>query len=241
MDDRLIDNVYKFQPLGHYTFKQRLIIRLMGRMAYFVLSILGKTLRYEFVDKLSLDEALVKYPNAILSVWHESLTGGAYYLRNRGFVVLTSKSRDPEFAARCGVMLGYGIIRGSSSRRAATAMKELIEVASQGLPTLFTVDGPRGPRHIAKPGAVMLAMITGNPIIPGAIYPVSSWQTKSWDKHKIPKPFSRVILSYGEHIYISRDASPDEIKQKCQELEQAIEMLTAKCAEVAKATEKQKR
>lgn len=240
MDDRLIDNVYKFQPLGHYSFKQRVIIRLMGRMAYFVLSILGKTLRYEFVDKLTLDEAFVKYPNAILSVWHDSLTSGAYYLRNRGFVVLTSKSRDPEFAARCGIMLGYGIIRGSSSRRAVIAMKELIEVANQGLPTLFTLDGPRGPRHIAKPGAVMLSMITGNPIIPGAIYPVSKWQTKSWDKHNIPKPFSRVILTYGEPIYVSRNASPDEIEQKCKELQQAIETLTAKCAEVAQAAGKQK-
>ncbi|MEQ1922010.1 MAG: lysophospholipid acyltransferase family protein [Pyrinomonadaceae bacterium] len=202
-------------------------------MAYFVLSLLGKSLRYEFVGKLTVDEAIAEYPNAIVGIWHDNLTSGAYYVRNKGFVVLTSKSRDPEFAARCAIMLGYGIIRGSSSRRARTAMKELIKVASQGLPTLFTVDGPRGPYHVAKPGPVMLSKITGNPIIPAAIFPVNAWQTKSWDKHKIPKPFSRVIGTYGEPIYVSRDAGPDEIEQKRRELQQAIEMLTAKCAATA--------
>ncbi len=233
MDDRLIDSIYKFQPLGHYTFKQRTMIRLLGRTAYFVFSLLGRSLRYELVGKLTLDQVFAKYPNAIVGIWHDNLTSGAYYLRNKGFVVLTSKSRDPEFAARCAIMLGYGIIRGSSSRRAALAMKELIEVASQGLPTLFTVDGPRGPYHVAKPGAVLLSKITGNPIIPAAIYPVNAWQTKSWDKHNIPKPFSRVIVAYGEPIYVSQDAGPDEIERKCRELQQAIEMLTAKGAATA--------
>src|SRR5205814_1528691 len=118
--------------------------------------------------------------------------------RKRGIVVLTSKSFDGEYIARFIQRFGYGAIRGSSSRGGSRAIVEMIKAMRRGLPTAFTVDGPRGPKYEVKAGPVFLAKKTGNPIMPFVIEPRSCWTTRSWDKMHNPKPFTRALTIIGE-------------------------------------------
>jgi lysophospholipid acyltransferase (LPLAT)-like uncharacterized protein len=89
-----------------------------------------------------------------------------YFWQRRAIVVMTSRSFDGEYIARFIQRFGYGAARGSSSRGATGAVVEMVRLMRAGCATAFTIDGPRGPRYVAKMGAVLLAKKTGNPILP---------------------------------------------------------------------------
>ena len=89
----------------------------------------------------------------------------------------------------------------------------------------FTVDGPRGPRYIAKPGPIWLASKSGAAVFPFSISAQKRWVLSSWDHFQIPKPFSRVVVLMGSPIYVSADASADDLDAKQRELQQALEEL----------------
>lgn len=132
-----------------------------------------------------------------------------WYLRHRGLAVLTSKSKDGEYIARFLTRFGFGAIRGSSSRGGVRGLVEMIRLMREGVPMAFTVDGPRGPRYVAKSGPAMLAKKTGNPILPFVIECSSYWTINSWDKLQIPKPFAKARVIYGDPIFVP-DGDDDE-------------------------------
>jgi lysophospholipid acyltransferase (LPLAT)-like uncharacterized protein len=90
----------------------------------------------------------------------------------------------------------------------------------------FTVDGPRGPRYEAKPGPVMLAKKSGNPILPFVIEPRKYWTVNSWDRMQIPKPFSKALIIIGEPIHVDADADDAEIESKMQDLKRSLDEMT---------------
>ena len=92
---------------------------------------------------------------------HGRIFPATYYWRNRGIVVMTSKNHDGEAIAQCIQRFGYGAARGSSSRGGLRALAEMIRFVRNGRDTAFTIDGPRGPRYVAKQGPVLLALKTG--------------------------------------------------------------------------------
>lgn len=85
------------------------------------------------------------------------------------------------------------------------AKDEMIDMLQQGLPGALTVDGPRGPACIVKPGIIEIARITGLPIVPYTPLAVRSWRFRSWDAFRLPKPFSRIDIHYGAPLHIPRD------------------------------------
>jgi lysophospholipid acyltransferase (LPLAT)-like uncharacterized protein len=96
----------------------------------------------------------------------------------------------------------------------------------QGLATAFTIDGPKGPRHVAKSGACLLAKKTGHPILPFSVEAEKFWTVRSWDKLQIPKFFSRARVFYGEPVYVAKDAGDDEIEMKRAELQAKLDELS---------------
>ncbi|MEO7538777.1 MAG: lysophospholipid acyltransferase family protein, partial [Pyrinomonadaceae bacterium] len=130
-----------------------------------------------------------------------------------------------EYIARFIQRFGYGAIRGSSSRGGARALVQMIKWMRGGHAMAFTVDGPRGPRYEAKPGPLILAKKTGNPIMPFVIEPKRYWQIKSWDKMQIPVPFTRALLVIGEPIYVHANADDAEIASKLRELQNELDRL----------------
>ena len=220
------DKVYQFASLADYTLKQRILIRLADLTFYILIKTFGSFTRYELLgaEHLAAIEAVGKIP--VLSLWHDRVFLGTYFWRNRGFVVMTSRSFDGEYIARFIQRFGFGAIRGSSSRGGVSALTGMVRSMRDGYPMAFTVDGPRGPRYEAKPGPVILAKKTGNPILPFVIEPYRYWTVKSWDKMQIPRPFTRALAIIGEPIYVDKDADRTEVDRKQMELQRSLDDLT---------------
>ena len=117
---------------------------------------------------------------------------------------------------------GYQQARGLTSRGGGRALLQLIREMAEGRPTAFTVDGPRGPAYQAQPGAVWLAKVTGNPIVPFHVEAAPCWTLRSWDRAQIPKPWSRVAIVIGAPLDVAADADDEAMEVKRVEFERSL-------------------
>jgi len=220
-----IQQVFKPADLGNYSLKQRFLIRLADWAFYLLINFIGKTVKFE-IEGLENYEAIEgegKLP--IICFWHNRIFLGTYFHRNRKIVVITSQSFDGEYIARFIQRFGYGAVRGSSTRGGVGALVEMIRLMKNGLATSFSIDGPKGPRYVAKSGACLLAKKTGNPILPLSVEAKKFWTINSWDKLQIPKPFTRAKVFYAEPISVAKDANDEEIEKKREELQNKLDEL----------------
>lgn len=220
-----IKEVYRHAPLANYSFKEKFMIRAADRAFYFLINLIGKTIRFETVgwENFEAIENAGKIP--IYTFWHNRIFSGTYFFRNRKIVVITSQSFDGEYIARFIQRFGYGAVRGSSTRGGASALVEMIRLMRKGLPMAFTIDGPKGPRYVAKIGACLLAKKTGNPLMPFVVETEKYWEIKSWDRLQIPKPFTRARVIIAPPIYVSAEVDDDELENKRTELQNALDEL----------------
>jgi lysophospholipid acyltransferase (LPLAT)-like uncharacterized protein len=158
----------------------------------------------------------------IMAFWHGRVLTATYFFRRRGIVVMISENFDGEWIARIIEQFGFRTSRGSSSRGGQRALLQLKREMERGRPAGFAVDGPRGPARTAQPGAVWLAKLTGNPVVPFHMEASSYWSLKSWDRTQIPKPFATVALSVGAPIEVPRNADEAVIEEKRVEVERAL-------------------
>src|SRR5207245_11430623 len=142
----------------------RIKVWLIGWIGFFVVGIIVRTMRWQSVVDSYLDEIYKSGNRAIFTFWHGRIFPATYYWRNRGIVVMTSMNLDGEAIAQCIQRFGYGAARGSSSGGGMRALVELAQLIRQARDAAFTIDGPRGPRYIAKPGHAMPPGKTGAPI-----------------------------------------------------------------------------
>ncbi len=145
------------------------------------------------------------------------------HLKGYKYCGIVSASRDGEILTRVLTRLGFKIVRGSSSRGGARAMIGLKKLFENGYHAAFPVDGPRGPLHVVKPGAVYLAKKTGAPLLPltSSAKPAHIF-SKAWDKFIFPYPFSRGVIAYGEPIYLDSDLSEEAVKRDCIMLQEEL-------------------
>ena len=199
--------------------------RWLIALAYFVQQLWARTLRYEFDDRGNF---LTKSPNerVIGALWHNRLFAWPHlarrYVPERPAVALISASRDGDLLAEFVRRYGFGVVRGSSSRRGASAMLQLADVLAAGRDLAITPDGPRGPAYRLGPGIVYLAQKTGVPILPTSFEYASCWRLKSWDRFMIPKPFSRVRVIFGELQHARATATDEEFEAERLRLESAM-------------------
>ena len=102
-------------------------------------------------------------------------------------------------------------------------MWALAKAVERGNPAVFTADGPRGPIYKVKPGAIKLAQLTGHSIGIFYAHPEKAWILRSWDRFLIPKPFSRVAISWGRHVEVPQTGDPQMLEAKRHEVEEALE------------------
>ncbi len=220
-----IQQVFKPADLAHYSLKQRFLIRLADRAFYLLINFIGKTVKFEIegLENYEAVERAGKLP--IICFWHNRIFLGTFFHRNRRIVVITSQSFDGEYIARFIQRFGYGAVRGSSTRGGVGALVEMIRLMKNGLATSFSIDGPKGPRYVAKSGACLLAKKTGNPMLPLSVESEKFWTINSWDKLQIPKPFTRAKVFYAEPIFVAKDANDEEIEKKREELQNKLDEL----------------
>ena len=222
-----IEKSYKAADLSAYPFGKRLLIHLADRAFYLLIKFIGKTIKYDVSGWENFERIEKSGKIPIYSFWHNRIFAGTYFFRERGIVIITSQSFDGEYIARFIQRFGYGAVRGSSTRGGVGALVEMIRLMKKGLPMGFSVDGPRGPKYVAKTGAVLLAKKTGNPLMPFVFECEKYWTLNNWDKLQIPKPFTRAKLFIGEPIDVSKDANEAEIENKRAELQSKLDELTA--------------
>lgn len=153
----------------------------------------------------------------IYAFWHNRILGitaafrRCYPSGRRGVLVLTSASRDGMWLGEVASRLGMGAVRGSSSRRGATAMRELLERVAEGYDIAITPDGPRGPVYQAGPGLAYLAAKARIPIVPVTARFHRAWRLKTWDRFTIPKPFSKMEVTIGHSVFLEAKTSEEDL------------------------------
>jgi lysophospholipid acyltransferase (LPLAT)-like uncharacterized protein len=223
--DEKIQQVFKPAALNAYSFKERLLIRAAAWTFFVLINLIGRTVRFETDGAQYLEAVERAGKTPIYAVWHDRIFLGTYYLKNRRIVVITSQSFDGEYIARFLTRFGFGTARGSSTRGGVGALVEMIRLMKKGLATAFTIDGPKGPRYVAKSGACLLAKKTGNPILPFSVEAERFWTINSWDKLQIPKPFTRARFFYAEPVFVTPDATDENIEESRVELQKRLDEL----------------
>jgi hypothetical protein len=203
-----------------------LTLHLVPRIGSVFIRILGATWRLHFYDEPPLEELRGRSPGIIYAFWHGRFLPLSYTHRNRSIHVLASEHRDGELMGRIISRLGFGHVRGSSTRGGARAIMRLSEKVREGYDLGLTVDGPKGPKYVVKSGAVEIAKLTGAAIVPITTASSSHFTFSSWDEFQIPKPFAHVIVCHGEPILVPRNAGMDEVEEKRLVLEKTLKTIT---------------
>ena len=207
---------------------KRLQARLISAAGYPIIAALSSTYRWRQEGLQHLDQVKRSGRQPIMAFWHGRILPSTYFFRRRGIVVITSENFDGEWIAGIIERFGYRTARGSTSRGAKRALLQLKRDMAAGQPAAFTIDGPRGPAKVAQPGAVWLAKVTGNPVVPFHIEAGRHWTLRSWDRTQIPKPFSKVAIAIGEPIEVPPDANEAAIEQSRLALEARLTSLEAR-------------
>src|SRR6185295_2461910 len=179
-----------------------------------------------------LDAALAKAPSLIPCYWHQhQLFCGKYLVqqRARGLEVgwLISPSVDGELGAMMVRRFGGAVIRGSSTHTGARALRDYYQaLVRDNVSPVITPDGPRGPRFKFKPGALLLAQMSGRPILPMSYAASHAWLIK-WDRFVIPMPFSRIAIAIGPPCYVPRVTDAATLEQLQGKMEEELRRLFA--------------
>jgi lysophospholipid acyltransferase (LPLAT)-like uncharacterized protein len=222
---RAVERAYGFADLSGYAFRQRLAIRAADFAFYALIRLIGSTIRFDVEGSEHLEEASRAGRLPIYTTWHDRVFLATYFFRRRRIVVMTSQSFDGEYIARFIRRFGFGAVRGSSTRGGVGALAELVRLARAGCPAGFMIDGPKGPRHEAKMGAVLLARKTANPVLPFVVNAARRWQAPSWDGLQVPLPFTRARVLIAPPIYVPADADDAALAAKRDELQRALDSL----------------
>jgi lysophospholipid acyltransferase (LPLAT)-like uncharacterized protein len=177
-----------------------------------------------------LEEALARAPSLVPCYWHQhQLYCGKFLVeqRARGLTPgwLISPSVDGELGAMMVRRFGGAVIRGSSTHTGARALRDYYQaLVRENVSPVITPDGPRGPRLKFKPGALLLAQMSGRPILPMSYAASRAWLIK-WDRFVIPMPFSRIVIAIGPPRYVPRVTDAATLDRLQGEMEEELRRL----------------
>lgn len=184
-----------------------------------------RTLRLVTLYPERVDQFHQKSYPVIIVFWHGRQLIMPFAYRGKAAYVLVSQHRDGEYVHQILRRLGFGTVRGSTTRGAIHAVNQLVDLANAGEDIVFTPDGPRGPRCIVQPGVVYIAQKTGLPIIPLAFGAKRKHVFQSWDRFQFPMPWTRSVFVWGNPLWVMPSAGDEERIKKCKELEGTLNQL----------------
>lgn len=196
--------------------------RVAGSVGGLALDALFGTMRWSVVDPDPAAPFRARGEGVIYVLWHGRLLPLAYHHRRQQLLTLVSRSADGEYIARALEHWGFGAVRGSSSRGGDRALRELVRHVRAGRSVSVTPDGPRGPREQVKPGALLVAQLTGRPLIPAAAGASRAWWFGKWDRFMVPKPFSHIRVTYGTPQFVARDGGPAALEEAAALLQEQL-------------------
>ncbi len=217
-------------------------IFLGGTLGAFVLTLLNFTIRWRFRIPNQALSTFVKQP-AVIVFWHDCQLllpfGWFGMFRHSGVkeqtcYTLISGHGDGRIIATAIRFLGLGSVKGSSTRGSREGARELIEKIHEGKHICVTPDGPRGPRHKAKVGAVRIASKTGAPLYAIACASTAAWVFNSWDRMFLPKPFSKMVLALSEPLQVPGDLTDEDLDRYVVQMEMLINSTEATAQEATR-------
>lgn len=211
------------------TVKRRITYAIIQPLIRTFLYLIWWSCRVKTITGDEYSQQLVKKGEPIIPCyWHQMHIFGTWYMRKlqkRGLKIgfLISPSVDGEVIVKLVKSWGATAIRGSSTHTGAKAMRDMYNtIVTDKVSPVTTSDGPTGPVHQFKSGAVILSQLSQAPMLPIAYAASRYWQLRSWDKFIIPKPFSTIAIAVGKPHYIEKKLSPDEVESERLKMQQAM-------------------
>jgi len=200
--------------------RARLVDALAPPLAAILVRLLGATLRVSITGTEDLGPHWAAGRPLIYAIWHGRILMvpwlGARLAATRGArpaVVLVSRSRDGQRLTGFLRRFGLDTVRGSSSHGGDDALRALVRRVRRGRDVAVVPDGPRGPRCQLQPGVVVLAALTGAPIVPLAVAARPARRLASWDEFLVPLPFARCAAVFGPPVTVARDADRERARK----------------------------
>ncbi len=206
---------------------------LISWASYLVIAVIGRTLRYSisWEEPPSSPGVIFEAP-MIYCFWHRAVFPAAWLWKKTGIAVMVSRSFDGEYIARTIERFGFAAVRGSSSRGGAIALLGLKAQLERNNPVVFTIDGPRGPKYVAKPGPVLLSRASVVPMQAFYVALSDAWVLNTWDALMIPKPFSKALVRFSTKMRVPAETGDRRNDDKTmadihQQLQITLERVTA--------------
>ena len=210
--------------LPELPWSRRVQIPVIAAGVYSLIRLLGPTLRYEVLGWHHAEKVHASGKRIIWAFWHRVILPIVWWHRHKGVVVMNTTAFDGQWTRKVIEWLGFGTAQGSSSRGGLRGLAVMARRLEQGVDCAFTIDGPRGPRYVAKPGPVMLARKSGCPVMVFHIgVDRGKTFTKTWDHFLLPAPFARAVILFAPPIYVRADAGPEMLEAKHAEMQRELE------------------
>jgi lysophospholipid acyltransferase (LPLAT)-like uncharacterized protein len=217
-------NLHYDTRLPKLPWSRRIQVPIIAAAVYSVIRVLGPTLQFEVLGEQQLERVYASGKRCIFAFWHRVIIPVAWWARNRGIVVMNTTAFDGQWTRKVIEWLGFGTAQGSSTRGGLRGLAVMARRLEEGLDCGFTIDGPRGPRYVAKPGPVMLARKTGCPIL---VFHIGVERgktfTQTWDHFLLPRLFTRAVILCPPPIYVPMDADADLMAVKHAEMQRELE------------------
>ena len=214
--------------------KDRLLMSILPFLVRVLTLLLGSTMRITEEGSREASPKIRKSGRAIYAFWHSRILMPVYYYRNTGINCLVSVGKDGEYISRMMNKMGYGTVRGSSSREGVKALILLKRGLAEGRDAAITPDGPKGPKQEAKGGAIVLSKLTGVPIYPLGFDASRKIVLKSWDNFIIPLPFSRGVFFWGNPITVPAGADEALMEKKRMELQAEMDRVALEAGKICR-------
>ncbi|MBC8259556.1 MAG: lysophospholipid acyltransferase family protein [SAR324 cluster bacterium] len=210
--------------------KKRFQSWLITKFIILLIRITGSTTRIQSLNQQVLQDTLKEYGSVIVATWHQNIYFSIWLLRKQELTALISSSDDGEVINDVFTHFGYQAVRGSTSRGGIPALKQMIKLLKGKTSVAITPDGPLGPAKKIQSGVVLLAKYSGVPIIPWHYQANHQWRLNSWDRHKIPKPFTTIVEAFGEPFHVAKELMSEDVPAVCEKLETSLKELANKTA-----------
>ena len=210
------------------------LLPVAATFIYLFIGGVNGTVRFEMVGPRTDASILAAGEPVIYAFFHSRLFSMFRMLRGRRVGVLVALGDIGDVISSVARMFGHTPVRGARSGRASAALAEMIREVRKGRSAAFAVDGPRGPREVAKPGALYVGQKAGCAIVPIVTASHRFWNLGIWDRHEVPMPFTKTIAMMGEPIRIPRRATREEVEAEAQHLQDILRALGAQAADAVR-------
>ena len=200
--------------------------RLLPPVLWALIHVFYNTLRIRSIGEETVRELRQKGQRVVFAFWHGHSFFLIKHMSRRGISIIASPSRDGRLLADVLRLFHYGIIPGSSDKSPVRSIIQSVRAMRAGQDMAIAVDGPRGPRHKMKPGALFIAKKMKAPIVVGVNSSFPSWTFRSWDRFVLPRPFARSVMAFSKPIQLSPDLSEESIQNEIRIIESELNRLT---------------